>query len=201
MLCKDETNLKYGYDTNTLAPTSNLPIWWECDKCHEQREYSYAYYMKKKEQAKENGGCEICQKCAHEHRKGIASTKKKEGQTWQPLPPEVDIKATQERYGYDPRDLSPWSRKLIIVTCPVTGFTSEIKRCGINTSKSVIETGHYNSVGACTAKRRTGVKASEKTKKSMAQSQKIRRLREKEAQVQENTVGDFSNQSQWQPKV
>lgn len=180
MINEQETKSKYGYETNSLAPTSNLPVWWKCDNCTFEREYSFAYCLKKKEHSESTGGQELCQKCSHAHRKGKATTKKQTGQTWQPLPPEVDISATQDRYGYDPRDLSPWSRKYIIVRCSDTGVVSEVKRCGINTSKSVIETGHYSSVGACTAKRRKGVKASEDTKKAMAESQKNRREREKQ---------------------
>lgn len=179
MINEPATKEKYGYETNSLAPTSNLPVWWKCDKCSFEREYSFAYCLKKKEHSHATGGLELCQKCSHAHRKGQVSKKKQEGQTWQPLPPEVDVAATQERFGYDPRDLSPWSRKYVIVRCSDTGVVSEVKRCGFNTSKSVIETGHYTSVGACTAKRRKGVKASEETKQAMALSQKNRRSREK----------------------
>lgn len=180
MINEVATKEKYGYETNSLAPTSNLPVVWKCDKCSSEREYSFAYCMKKKAHAQENGGVELCQKCAHSHRVGKATVKKTEGQSWLPLPPEVDISATQDRFGYDPRDLSPWSRRYVIVRCADTGVVSEVKRCGFNTSKSVQETGHYSSVGACTAKRRKGVKASEETRLAMAESQKNRRTREKQ---------------------
>lgn len=200
MLLKEETEKRYGYSTESLSRTSDMPIWWKCDKCHEEREYAFAYYNKKHEESQNNGSLEICQKCAHEHRKGTVSSKKCEGQAWQELPPEVEIQMTLERYGYDPRDLSPWSRKLIIVTCPVTGVTTDIKRCGINTSKSVIETGHYASVGACTAKRRAGVKVSSETKEQMKLAQQQRREKEKfEKQNKENkTNTSVWGSSQWQ---
>lgn len=194
MISDLKTKEKYGYETNSLAPTSNLPVWWKCegDGCDEEREYSYAYCLKKELHAKETGGKQLCQKCSHAHRKGVATKKKVQGQSWLPLPPEVDISATQERYGYDPRDLPPWSRKYIIVKCYETGVVSEVKRCGINTSQSVKETGHYVSVGACTAKRRKGKKASEETKKAMAKSQQNRRIKENSKPTEQPTENIIS---------
>jgi hypothetical protein len=55
------------------------------------------------------------------------------------------------------------------------------KRCGLNRYKSIIETGHFISGGAWTAKRRKGVKASAQTKQAMKDSQIKRRELEKAA--------------------
>lgn len=179
MVNSENTKAKYGYEPMSLAPTSNLPVLWSCDGCGEEREYSYAYCLKKKAKADACGGKELCQKCSHSHRKGKATVKKTTGDAFLPLPPEVDIAATQDRYGYDPRDLSPWSRKRIIVRCFETGVICSPRRCGLNRYKSIIETGHFISVGAWTARRRKGVKASSTTKEAMSTSQKNRRVREK----------------------
>ena len=181
MIDSEKTFTRYGYEVKSLSRTSNLPVWWRCDKCSLEREYAFAYCLKKEEYAKNhNQGGEYCQKCSHEHRKGKATVKKVQGQSWQSLPPEVDVEGTIKRYGYDPLKLSPWSRKLVLVRCFKTGELFEVRRCGFNTSKSVIETGHYISVAGCTGDRRKGVKVSEETKKLMAEAQKTRRQREKE---------------------
>jgi hypothetical protein len=179
MVNNEKTKQKYGYEISSLAPTSNLPVLWSCDECGEEREYSYAYCLKKTKKAESQGTKELCQKCSHAHRKGKVTTKKKAGDAWLPLPPEVDVAATQERYGYDPRDLSPWSRKRVVVRCFETGVICSPRRCGLNRYKSIIETGHFISGGAWTAKRRKGIKVSSTTKQAMSKSQKNRRVREK----------------------
>lgn len=180
MINEKRTEEKYGYTSNALAPTSNLPVLWTCEGCGEEREYAYAYCLKKQEKAQTSGGKELCQKCSHAHRKGVKTVKKNSGESsFMPLPPEVDVAATQERYGYDPRDLSPWSRKRVVVRCFETGEICSPRRCGLNRYKSIMETGHFISVGAWTAKRRKGVKASKETKAAMKKSQSMRRHREK----------------------
>lgn len=179
MIDADKTKQKYGYEVSSLAPTSTVPVCWKCDECGAEEEYSYAYCLRKQEAAKSRGTKELCQKCSHAHRKGQVTKKKVEGQSYVNLPPEVDVKATMDRFGYDPQTLSPWSRKRIVVVCKESGKVCTPRRCGLNRYKSILETGHFISTGAWTAKRRKGVKASEETKKSMSQSQKNRRAKEK----------------------
>lgn len=179
MIDETKTLEKYGYTTQELAPTSNLPVWWKCDECGEEREYSYAYCLRKKEKSGSTGGKELCQKCSHAHRKGKVSSKKIEGKSHVDLPPEVDVKATMDRFGYDPHKLSPWSRQRIVVNCWKTGEVCTPRRCSLNRYKSIMETGHFVSVGGWTAERRRGKKASSETKTMMKESQQKRRRREK----------------------
>ena len=181
MIDEAKTLEKYGYTTKELAPTSNLPVWWTCDKddCGTEREYSYAYCLRKQKKAAETGGQELCQKCSHAHRKGKVSNKKIQGKSYVELPPEVDVNATLERFGHDPHKLSPWSRQRIVVRCQKTGEVCTPRRCSLNRYKSILETGHFVSVGGWTAERRKGVKASSDTKTLMKDSQQKRRVREK----------------------
>lgn len=188
MVNEEKTQAKYGYATNALAVTSNLPVVWTCPKCGEEREYAYAYCLKKAEKSQAAGTADCCQKCSHQHRRGKSTVSKNPGKTFLPLPPEVDVAATMDRYGYDPRDLSPWSRKRVIVRCFETGVICSPKRCGLNRYKSIIETGHFISGGAWTAKRRKGVKVSAKTKKAMKESQIKRRAQEKTIKEQPKTA-------------
>lgn len=180
MIDRNKTKEKYDYYPEELAPTSNLSVWTKCDKCGKEKDYSYAYALKKEEKArKENDGVMLCQVCSHSHRKGKASVVTKP-KSWVALPPEVNVAKTVEMFGYDPTKLSPWSRKKIVVECAKTGVECYPRRCGLNRYKSVLETGHFYSTGALTAERRKGVKASSETKESMKLSQQKRRQKEKE---------------------
>lgn len=179
MILKEKTKQVYGYEAESLAPTSAMPVFWQCDNCSYERQYSYTYYLKKKEHSSETDGKELCQKCGHSHRKGTAS-KVVNKNSFYPLPPETDIQATMERFGYDPYSLSPWSRDRVIVRCKVTGKICSPKRCSLNRYKSIIETGHFISTGAWTAERRKGKKASEETIQKMKKNQQARRMKEKQ---------------------
>ena len=181
MINVEKTKEQYGYDPTDLAPTSNKMVWWKCDKCGSERAYAYAYALRKQKKAQKEGTPELCQKCAHAHRKGKVSTRKvpTDQKAHYPLPPEVDRNLTMEKFGYDPETLSPWSRKRVVAICSVTGAECTPRRCSLNRYKSVMETGHFVSTGGYTGKRRKGVKATDETKQAMARSQKKRREREK----------------------
>lgn len=176
MINTEKTLEKFGYKPCNLAPNSKNLIVHSCDKCGSERDYTYAYALKK-EQTSGN-----CQKCQHSHRKGVITVKKREQATVE-LPPEVDVLATMEQFGYDPRKLAPWSRQRIVVRCYETGKAYTPKRCGLNRNKSIIETGHFISLGAWTAKRRKGIKASAETKEKQALSQNKRRQLEKQVKT------------------
>lgn len=178
MINAKKTLEKYKVDPQTLAPTSTQLVCWQCEECGSERDYSYAYCLRKQEMAKAKNSKEICQKCAHAHRKGKAS-QTKNPDSFLPLPPEVDAVATMERFGHDPYKLAPWSRKRVVVKCQVTGKICTPRRSGLNRYKSIVETGHFVSIGAWTAGRRKGVKASTETKEAMKKSQQARRTSEK----------------------
>lgn len=193
MILKKETLEKYGYNPDDLAPTSTKPVEWQCDICQFRRTYTKAHCEKKHEIAMSHEDqLEKCQKCSHAHRKGKATTDVKKD-SWLPLPPEVDINGTIERFGYDPTTLSPWSRKLVVVRCYQTGRICTPKRAALNKSKSVMQTGHFWSIGAWTAERRKGQKASEETKEKQKNSQKQRRKWEKENPEAKEKINSSSN--------
>lgn len=180
MLLKEKTKEFYGYSTDELSPTSTYPVFWKCDNCAFERQFTMAYYQKKKADAiAKHDGVENCQKCGHAHRKNKTTDNIQKG-SYYPLPPETDVNATMERFGYDPYTLSPWSRKRVMVRCKETGKLFSPKRCSLNRYKSIIETGHFYSIGAWTGKRRKGLKASETTLEKQRLSQKARRKKEKE---------------------
>lgn len=180
MLLENKTKEKFGYDVSSLTSKSTLLVCWKCDRCGFENNFFYYYYLMKKEKAKTRNGEELCQTCSHSHRKGQVTKKKQEGQTWLPLPPEVSVEMTISRFGYNPHDLSPWSRKRVVVKCQRTGTVTTVPRANINNLKSVRETGHYISTGGITAEQRYGKKASEETKQLMKQAQSLRRKLEKQ---------------------
>lgn len=98
-----------------------------------------------------------------------------------PLPPEVNVILTIAEFGYDPRELKPWSRKRVVAECYITGKIAKPTRASLNLSKSVQETGHYTTHGADATKRK-GRKCSDITKAKMRRSQSQRRRDEKQNQ-------------------
>lgn len=184
MIKAEQTKLKYGYAPEDLSPASIRWICWQCDNCGHEREYRYSYWWR----YKAGESKELCQKCSHSHRQGRVVIDVDKGSA-QPLPPEVMIEETKKTLGYDPRDLSPWSRKEVIVKCSVLGTLHYTRRCSLNRNKAVIETGHFISTGGYTKSRRLGTTVSEETKQLMSHGQKIRRkieLEEKELINQQN---------------
>lgn len=169
MILEDKTNKKYGYTSKDLDPRSNKMVVWKCDDCGYERDYVYSYYLQNKK-AKE----EVCQKCCHKHRKGrvVIDIDK---DSFCELPPEICVEETLKKFGYDPRDLKPWSRKQVVVRCSVLGSLETTQRSILNRNKSVLDTGHYISKGGHTKLRRLGLKASDDTKQRMSKSQRERR--------------------------
>ena len=126
--------------------------------------------------SKEAGKMELCQKCAHAHRKG-KSTRQNKG-TALPLPHQINIEKTLDLTGEDPRSFKPWSRKKIVLTCDC-GRDCVTTRSQINNYKSIKETGEFKCTACWTKERRLNNKASSDTKKLMSNSQKLRRNRER----------------------
>jgi hypothetical protein len=190
-----KTKEKYGYGEGELPKTSRERVVWHCDNdnCEaafdiREREYEYVYAYKKAQKAKKEGKPELCQKCSHSHRKGKVSEKREK--THLPLPPEVSVELTMERFGYDPYKLSPWSRKKLVLVCE-EGQEHVTTRAQLNLNKSVKETGHYKPISWWTRKRRKGLKLSKETKEQMKESQQNRRAREKQQREDLiNGVGD-----------
>jgi hypothetical protein len=176
MINQEKTKLKYGYFPEDLAPTSDKNVVWQCEslECKVEHDYSYAYCLKKKAKAKKEKKSELCQKCSHSHRKGISPKQLAIKKPPVALPPELDLGKTMEIYGINADDLSPWSRQKVILKCQC-GKESTTKRCSLNSSKSIIETGHYKCVGCCTKDRREGAIVTQETKIKMQNSQKKRR--------------------------
>ena len=184
---------KYGYEEKDLAKTSKKVVIWQCDNpdCDapmqvNQREYEYNYIRKKEEAAKKANKPCLCQKCCHAHRKGKVSEKKQD--TALPLPPETNVEKTIERFGYNPHDLSPWSRKRIVLTYiseDGTEYESEAPRAQLNKYESVKKFGHFIPIAIYTKKRRTGEKASEETKRQMREAQQHRRQRDRDKKKEE----------------
>jgi len=181
MINRDKTKLKYGYYPEELATTSANPVVWKCDSCPAEREYSYAYALKKYNKAMKTTGEELCQKCAHAHRKGkVVKPNSKVAPIT--LPPETDLGKTMEVYGINVEDLNPWSRQKVFMKCSC-GKSTETKRCSLNSYKSILTTGHFKCIGCWTKERRKGLKLSEETKIKMAKSQQKRRNKNKVHQL------------------
>lgn len=169
----------------SLATTSSENVDWICDGCKHIATNGFAYILKKMTTALNQQKPVLCQKCSHAHRKGSKASRTFKISAVK-LPPEVLIQETIKEYGYDPRKLGKWSRKPILLRCYITGEVRSASRCSINTSKSIIESGHYISVGGHTSKRRTGVRASESTLEIMRLAQTKRRERER---LQKEAIG------------
>lgn len=176
MLLKEKTKQKFGYDIEELEKHSGLFVYWKCDQCGHEGTLVYSYYLKNKKGDKKG---ERCQKCLHKHRKGRYVIDLDRNSHLE-LPPEVLFQETLDKYGYDPRDLSPWSRKWILVRCSVRGTIHSTRRSALNRNKAILETGHYISTGGYAGQRRKGVKASKETKMRMSKSQALRRKLEKD---------------------
>lgn len=181
MINLERTKIVCGFEVSELSPTSRESVVANCDECNGEVVYSFAYYNRK---ITKDGKIK-CQRCGQQHRRGQA-TVKKHFLTELPLPPEVDIEATIKTYGYDPIDLKPWSRKKVVVRCFITNRICHTKRCALNRMQSVMETGHYISVGGWTKKRKAGIKASAETRAKMTASQIRRRQLEKRDKMFEN---------------
>lgn len=177
MINQEKTKEKFGYYPDDLAQTSSSSVIFRCDKCLQEEELSYAYALKKYKKSIKTTGEELCQKCSHAHRIGKVSVKADKSKPL-PLPPEVNLSKTMELYGINAEDLSPWSRQKVCLSC-ACGKQSETKRCSLNSSKSILETGHYKCTGCWTRERRAGLKLSDETKKKMAKSQQKRRNKNK----------------------
>jgi hypothetical protein len=182
MIDWNKTKAEFGYTKADLPKTSHNKVIVTCDNqfCDapadvKEREYEYNYARKKEEKAIQNNKQMLCQKCSHFHRKGKVTQKKQDSAL--PLPPEVDVQKTIESYGYNPHDLSPWSRKVIVLVTE-DGQRHEISRAQLNTSKSVKETGHYRPIAWWTQQRRKGVQDSPETKQLKKASQAARRKNE-----------------------
>lgn len=198
MIDKEKTIKVNGVNPDKLAPTSHQKVWWKCDnpKCSapiekREREYSFAYAMKKKAKAlKDNpeNPQELCQVCSHSHRKGTTSTKKKNSIPAIDLSKlkELDIEKTQELFGHNPLTLKPWSRRCVVVICSETGKECITQRCSLNRNKGILEKGRFISIAGYTGARRKGQKASEETRLAMVRSQRARRKRERKQEIKEN---------------
>lgn len=174
MINREKTKIKYNYFPEDLALTSNQSVVWSCDKCGKEKDQAYAYALKKKAKAEKEKKQEVCQSCGHEHRKGKFIKNETPKNNPVTLPPEVNMTLTMERYGVNAEDLSPWSRQKIVLNC-ACGRETETKRCNLNASKSIQETGHYKCTGCWTQERRRGVKVSQVTKQKMVSAQRKRR--------------------------
>lgn len=197
-----KTEGKYGYTEATLPPTSKNKVIWHCDNqlCQapldiREREFEFNYARKKREKSAQANKLELCQRCAHNHRKGqVTSSCKKTGTI--PLPPETSDKLTEEKFGYKASALSPWSRDPVVLV-----FTDEsnqesihiVKRCQLNTNKSVVETGHYRPIAWYTKQRRSNVTVTDETKTLMKKSQNMRREREKieKSEITKRRINDL----------
>jgi hypothetical protein len=173
---------QFGYEEKDLPPTSKNKVIWKCDNqfCDapvdiKEREFEFNYARKKHEKSLANGKVDVCQRCAHMHRRGKIS--EKSGKTHLPLPPEISEELTMQKYNYKPKDLAPWSRKKVILIAE-DGSIHEASRALLNTYKSVKETGHFKPISLWTKERRTNIKATEETKELMKKSQNMRRVRE-----------------------
>jgi hypothetical protein len=178
-----KTKQEFGYDKNELPKTSHNKVVWRCDNqfCDapadiKEREYEFNYARKKAEKAAKEGKIELCQRCSHAHRRGHVTEKKEK--TALALPPEANDEETLKTFGYKASDLSPWTRKKIVLITE-DGARHEVPRSQLNISKSVRETGHYRPIAWWTQQRRKGIKISDETKTQMKESQKLRRQREK----------------------
>jgi hypothetical protein len=187
-----KTKQEFGYDKDDLPKTSHNKVVWKCDNqfCDapadiKEREYEFNYARKKAEKAATEGKIELCQRCSHSHRRGHVTEKKEK--TALPLPPEVNDAATVAKFGYKASELSPWTRKPVVLLVE-EGLNFEgtmqysehvVPRAQLNISKSVKETGHYRPIAWWTQQRRKGIKISDNTKTQMKESQKLRRQREK----------------------
>lgn len=182
-----KTEEKYGYTEANLPPTSKNKVIWHCDNqlCQapldvREREFEFNYARKKREKSLKENKAELCQRCSHNHRKGKVSPARKHSAL--PLPPETSDKLTEEKFGYKASELPPWSRDPVVLV-----FIDEnnqesihiVKRCQLNTNKSVVETGHYRPIAWYTKQRRSNVTVTEETKSLMKKSQNMRREREK----------------------
>lgn len=176
MINREKTKLKYGYFPDDLAPTSNKLVVWACESssCSVEHDYSYAYCLKKRQKSLTENKPQLCQKCSHAHRKGNSQKNTASKFSPVPLPPEVNLGKTMEKYGINAEDLSPWSRQAVVLNCEC-GAESTTKRCSLNSSKSIIETGHYKCIGCWTKARRTGTQVSQETREKMKTSQQKRR--------------------------
>lgn len=173
MINKDKTLKKYKYHPDDLAETSTKKIIWNCDSCNLERTYPYYYFVKKYKKSLREDGNELCQKCAHSHRKN-SNEKKNNKSEIQQLPKEVDYEKTLSLFGTDINKLGPWSRQRVFIKCSC-GKESTPKRCNLNSLKSIKETGNYKCNGCWTKERRKGLKLSEETKNKMKKSQQRRR--------------------------
>lgn len=117
----------FNIETSNLAVSSNHLVIWNCERCGKESENAYAYVLKKVSKAKTSGKPCVCQKCSHSHRLGMKNIVYRVSQAVK-LPPEILIQETIERFGYDPRKISPWSRQRILVRCSVTGEICSPKR-------------------------------------------------------------------------
>jgi hypothetical protein len=178
MINVEKTKRFFGYNIHDASSTSK-PVVANCDECSSEMIYSSLEYCHRK--LKRDGKIK-CQLCGHSHRRGQEDKKApKETLPPAPLPPEVDIEMTAATYGYNPVDLPPWSRKKLVVRCSVLQNFHHVQRCTLNRFKSVLETGHYISVGGFTKLRRAGTKVSLETREKMRKSQAMRRLIEEQA--------------------
>lgn len=171
-------------DTQNLAKTSNKKVVWTCENenCQasddkKERHFVFSYVRKKSLKAKAEGKPELCQLCSHAHKKGIYYKKKEDSA--KDLPPQINDQKTFEKYGYYAKDLKPWSRQRVVLTCDC-GRDCESTRSQLNTYKSIKETGEFTCKGCWTEARRKGIKASEETKEMMKLSQQNRRKSEKQ---------------------
>ncbi len=176
------TKEKNNVEVSALPISSNQLVWWQCDNCGLQREFNYAYARRKEKMARENGVEDLCQRCSHSHRKGkpqIGSGKCR----ILALPPETMVEETKAKFGYDPFSLGGFSRKSVLVKCSVLGTIHEVRRIELNRSKSILETGHYISIGGVVKRRMKGKKVSLKTRKLMSESQIKRRKLEQNKEI------------------
>lgn len=196
MINRDKTKLKYGYYPETLSKTSNKKVVWQCDNlsCNLEKDVPNSYALKKYNNSLKSGTDELCQKCSHIHRKGVHVKNEIKKYVPQQLPSQVDIFQTIEKYGINPQELSPWSRQKVILRCDCGKF-SETKRCSLNTSKSILETGNYKCIGCWTKERRIGKKLSKETKKKMSDAQIKRRcsIKKDNIKLKPAANGDFNN--------
>lgn len=195
MINEEKTLENFGYNTESLAPTSFKKVIWNCDGCGVEKVYTFNYVNNKKKNKN------LCAKCCHAHRKGKSSNKPKQKTPALPLPDYgVNREKTMELFGYDPiehfnsENQGPFSRDKIVINCYYCGRESSPKRSNLNTAKYMTSSFELSPDGqliklsetkpkcrGCyTRDRKKGKRDSEETRVKKMRSQQKRRVMEKE---------------------
>lgn len=136
----EETFKEMGYRPDKISPMAKVPVLVRCSVTGEVHERILGRLWMNK--SIKNTGRYISQRGA--------LIKIREGKTSQPttrrfnivpLPTNVDIELTLFHFGYDPRELGAWSRKYVVVFCPIAQDFFRVRREHFNYSKSVRENG------------------------------------------------------------